>query len=254
MVPNSGLAPAFFCSHLYNTRIHLNLLSTAQTQLKSLPTSTSVSATRRGDNQQIHTDLIQALPSSPKGSAKRDDDGTSTRQNIPHSNTQAVVRASSGTTVNPFATLPDELILEIWLLPAEDRGRDDGWNAQVTFASLALTCQYLHPFGMRYLYRPYRATSYLPRNNFLTTAYDSSNLIRSVREVVINNRECWPRKSCPRMAQEVLSRQIMDLAAPYKRQWLDLQDLPRSRRVGSHDLLFTERSSNTETIQLLRTA
>jgi hypothetical protein len=182
----------------------------------------SVSTTRRSDNQQMLTDLTQALPSSPKGSGKLDD-STSTRENTPHSNTQAVVWASSGATVNPFAPLPDELILEICeqLLSAEDPGCDDAWDAQVTFASLALTCQYLHPFGMRYLYRTYRATTYQPRNNFLTTAYTSGVLIHNMREIIIS--ECsWPRKSSPRMALGFLITQIMTLAGPYKEQWLDM--------------------------------
>jgi hypothetical protein len=168
------------------------------------------------------TDLIQSLPSNPKGSAKRDD-STSTRQNTPHTNTQAVVPASSGATVNPFAPLPDELILEICeqLLPAEDSGCDDAWDAQFTFASLALTCQYLHPFGMRYLYRTYRAMTYQPRNNFLTTAYASGDLIHNVREIIIS-KSSWPRKSSPRMAVGFLITQIMALAGPYKEQWLDM--------------------------------
>jgi hypothetical protein len=88
---------------------------------------------------------------------KLKDQATSTVQSL-RDNAHSPLSPTPEIIVNPFAPLPDKLILEICdsILLNEHYWSVDYYSdatvAKKAFAALALTCRYLRPFAIRYLY------------------------------------------------------------------------------------------------------
>jgi hypothetical protein len=155
--------------------------------------------------------------------------------------------------VNPLAPLPDELILEI----CEHLITVDAWErrfhlgtahvATSTFAALALSCRYLHGFGMRYLYHTYQARIHRPNSGFLRAIHWHPELASNVREISIDdpNISARPLGSCHvrlSMSAEHLETEIRKLSLPYQDKWISL--LPREpQAVDLAVLIFKCRHS-----------
>jgi hypothetical protein len=91
----------------------------------------------------------------------------------------------------------------------------------MTFASVALTCRYLLPFGTRYLYRMYQASVFRPRNGFLRKVHASKGLASNVQEILLVGLPLISSVG-PRMATDVVIQDVKRLALPYEQKWLAL--------------------------------
>lgn len=128
--------------------------------------------------------------------------------------------------VNPLAPLCDALILEICEhidFPDGDRGF--GWAHNMmrknTFAALARTCKYLHPFGMRYLYHHYQTTCHERDNRFLVSLSNHPELASRVREVVLSRKdrkEGW--SDDPSTSKAVMRKRVRTHSLPYGKRLL----------------------------------
>ncbi|KAF2257259.1 hypothetical protein BU26DRAFT_39754 [Trematosphaeria pertusa] len=100
---------------------------------------------------------------------------------------QRATRQIPDVIVNPLAPLPDELILEIFeqLIRLWELGSRGTMRIvpATTFAALALSCRYLYPFAMRFLYSTYHASLEAPLISFLRTIASQPHLVMRIKDI-----------------------------------------------------------------------
>jgi hypothetical protein len=128
---------------------------------------------------------------------------------------------------NPLSPLPDELILEICehIFPDIDLERRQSGESvpheRATFAALARTCRYLHPFALRYLYRVYEFPYSAEHLGFAKTILSNPDLPLHIREVYALGFAIERHKDPLSIDISTIKAEISRLALPYKQRWLE---------------------------------
>jgi hypothetical protein len=145
----------------------------------------------------------------------------------PESSKQQVVDAM----INPLAPLPNELILEVCehILPRDEGDRicheGEALEAKATFAALALTCRYLHPFGMRYLYHTYHAWLPTRGHGFLSAVRKRLDLASHVHEILVlrdHDAATISASTDPGTYVQELAMEVHKVSLPFKESLLEL--------------------------------
>lgn len=128
--------------------------------------------------------------------------------------------------MNPLAPLPDELILEIFeqLIRLWELGSRGTMRIvpATTFAALALSCRYLYPFAMRFLYSTYHASLEAPLISFLRTIASQPHLVMRIKDIQTTDlRDDDYFDGCTlSRTTEAMAAEIRTAALPYEQKWL----------------------------------
>ncbi|KAL6703577.1 hypothetical protein ACN47E_009522 [Coniothyrium glycines] len=131
-------------------------------------------------------------------------------------------------TTSPLLMLPAELMLNICdhIFPSYHVERRYSIEETVpheyeAFAALALTCRYLFPFAMRYLYRVCELQDYQNHGGFLRTTSTNPYLGSYVREIYAGDWEEILEDERIHIGAQ-MEHEISQLASPYTKKWISI--------------------------------